>query len=153
MLEKGCENLVKHIQNAKMFGLPVIVAINHFITDSIAETELIRKKAIEAGANDAIPSSHWEFGGKGALELAESIVKVTSSSTKDSKEEFKFLYDLDRSIEEKIEIIAKEMYGAAGIQLSDKAQEKVQSYTNQVIRCNLPFNIKFVLILINFFFL
>ncbi|CAB4486814.1 FTHFS-domain-containing protein [Rhizophagus irregularis] len=131
MLKKGCENLVKHIQNAKMFGLPVIVAINHFITDSIAETELIRKKAIEAGANDAIPSSHWEFGGKGALELAKSIVKVTSSSTKDSKEEFKFLYNLDRSIEEKIEIIAKEMYGAAGIQLSDKAQEKIRSYTNQ----------------------
>ncbi|GBB88843.1 hypothetical protein RclHR1_15460003 [Rhizophagus clarus] len=131
MLEKGCENLAKHIQNAKMFGLPVIVAVNHFTTDSMAETELIRKKAIEAGADDALPSSHWEFGGKGALELAKAIVKVTSSSTKDNKQEFKFLYDLDKSIEKKIEIIAREMYGAAGIQLSDKAQEKIQSYTNQ----------------------
>src|SRR5581483_48164 len=127
MLEKGCENLVKHIQNAKMFGLPVIVAINHFTSDSTAETELVRKKAIEAGADDALSSSHWEFGGKGALELAKSIVKATSLSNK-SSEEFKFLYDLDKPIEKKIEIIAKEMYGANGIQLSDKAKEKIQSY-------------------------
>ncbi|RIA98706.1 formate--tetrahydrofolate ligase-domain-containing protein [Glomus cerebriforme] len=131
MLEKGCENLIKHIQNAKMFGLPVIVAINHFITDSPAETELICKKAIEAGAEYAVPSSHWEFGGKGALELAKSIVKVTNSSTESTKEKFKFLYDLNKSIEEKIEVIAKEMYGADGIQLNDKAKEKIQRYTDQ----------------------
>ncbi|CAG8559950.1 12469_t:CDS:10 [Funneliformis mosseae] len=130
MLEKGCENLVKHIQNAKKFGLPIIVAVNQFITDSSAELELIRKKAIEAGADDAVPSSHWEFGGKGALELAKSIVKVTSTA-KIVKGDFKFLYDLDKSIEEKIEIIAKEMYGADGIELNDEAREKIQRFTNQ----------------------
>ncbi|CAI2183120.1 4892_t:CDS:10 [Funneliformis geosporum] len=130
MLEKGCENLVKHIQNAKKFELPVIVAINQFITDSSAELELIRKKAIEAGADDAVPSSHWEFGGKGALELAKSIVKVTSTA-KSVKGNFKFLYDLDKCIEEKIEIIAKEMYGADGIELTDEARKKIQRFTNQ----------------------
>ncbi|CAJ0824908.1 5773_t:CDS:10 [Entrophospora sp. SA101] len=129
LLEKGCSNLVKHIQNAKKFGLPVVVAINQFTTDTQNELDLIRKIAIESGAKDALPSTHWSHGGKGALDLAKAIVEATNSSSSDKK--FKFLYGLDKSIVEKIEIIAKEMYGADGIELSDLAKQKIETYTKQ----------------------
>ena len=98
IFEKGCDNLIEHIQNATKFGLSVIVAINYFTTDITAKSELICKKAIKAGADNAVLSSHWKFGAKGALELAKSIVKVTSTSIECTKEEFKFLYDLNRKV-------------------------------------------------------
>src|SRR5687768_5643911 len=78
-------------------------------TDTQNELDLIRKIAIELGVKDALPSTHWSHGGKGALDLAKAIVEATNSSSSDKK--FKFLYELDKSIIEKIEIIAKEMYG------------------------------------------
>ncbi|CAG8532073.1 8054_t:CDS:10, partial [Racocetra fulgida] len=135
LLEKGCVNLVKHIKNAKKYGLPVVVAINKFTSDTRAEHELIRKIAIEAGANDAIPAAHWALGGEGAIELGKAIIKATTDKTE--KREFKFLYDVNKPIVEKIEIIAKEMYGADGIELSEKAIEKVERYTKQGF-ANLP---------------
>ncbi|CAG8491641.1 12802_t:CDS:10 [Ambispora leptoticha] len=133
LLEKGCANLIKHIQNAKKFMLPVVVAINQFTTDTEAELALVRKIAIEAGADDAVPASHWANGGAGATELAKAIIRATSKPQKD----FKFLYELDKSIVEKIEIIAKEMYGGSDISLSDRAKEKVEIYTKQGF-ANLP---------------
>ncbi|CAG8507321.1 2821_t:CDS:10, partial [Scutellospora calospora] len=135
LLEKGCVNLVKHIQNAKKYGLPVVVAINKFTTDTQAELELIRKIAIDAGANDAVPAEHWALGGEGAIDLGKAIIKATTD--KSEKQEFRFLYDVNRPIVEKIEIIAKEMYGADGIELSEKAIEKVERYTKQGF-ANLP---------------
>ncbi|CAG8718577.1 14080_t:CDS:10, partial [Dentiscutata erythropus] len=135
LLEKGCINLVKHIQNARKYGLPVVVAINTFTSDTQAEHELIRKVAIEAGASDAVPSAHWELGGEGAIELGKAIIKATTN--KEEKREFRFLYDVNKPIVEKIEIITKEMYGADGIELSEKAIEKVERYTKQGF-ANLP---------------
>ncbi|CAG8533741.1 670_t:CDS:10 [Acaulospora morrowiae] len=135
LLEKGCENLVKHIQNARKYGLPVIVAINKFTADTESELSLIRKISIEAGATDAVPTSHWELGGAGAVELGKAIIKATEDETE--KREFKFLYDVEKPIVEKIEIIAKEMYGADGIELSELSKEKVKLYTQQGF-ANLP---------------
>ncbi|KAJ3118800.1 tetrahydrofolate synthase [Phlyctochytrium bullatum] len=129
LLEKGCGNMAKHISNARRFGVPVVVAINRFSADTDAEVELVRKKALEAGAFDAVPCFHWAKGGEGALELAKAIVSVTSE---ESTASFKFLYDLEESITKKIETIAKEMYGADGISLSELAQQKIELYTKQV---------------------
>ncbi|RIB06972.1 FTHFS-domain-containing protein [Gigaspora rosea] len=135
LLERGCVNLVKHIQNARKYGLPVVVAVNKFTSDTQNELELIRKIAIEAGASDAVPTTHWTLGGEGAIDLGKAIIKVTADKTK--KREFKFLYDVSKPIIEKIEIIAKEMYGADGIELSEKAIKKVERYTKQGFT-NLP---------------
>ncbi|KAI9207432.1 formate--tetrahydrofolate ligase-domain-containing protein [Polychytrium aggregatum] len=132
LLEKGCENMAKHIQNAKKFGMPVVVAINRFSTDTDAEMEVVRRKALEAGAFDSVACSHWADGGAGAVDLAEAVVKASAS-----EKEFKFLYDLDLGIEEKIATIAREMYGADGIELSEAARKKIETYTAQGF-ANLP---------------
>jgi len=125
LLEAGCCNLVKHIQNAVSFGVPVVVAINRFKFDTDAEIELVRKAAIAAGAEDAVMSNHWAEGGAGAVKLAEAVVKACEKPSK-----FKFLYDLNIGIKEKIEIIAKKIYGAAGVEYSPIAEEKIKLYTS-----------------------
>ncbi|KAJ3549431.1 hypothetical protein NMY22_g884 [Coprinellus aureogranulatus] len=125
-LKEGCKNLVKHIQNSKKFGVKVIVAINQFATDSEAELALVREEALAGGADAAVVSNHWAKGGAGAKDLAEAVINVCEGES-----QFKFLYDLDRSIEEKIEIISKEIYGADGITLSEKAQAQVDTFTRQ----------------------
>ena len=98
---------------------------------------VVRECALEAGALDAVPSTQWAQGGAGALPLATAVVNACEKS---KKEDFKFLYDLDLSIEQKIETIAKEMYGAAGIELSELAKKKVALYTAQVSGCSVYFN-------------
>ncbi|MCD6519572.1 MAG: formate--tetrahydrofolate ligase [Anaerolineae bacterium] len=123
-LEKGCANLVAHINIAKQFGIPVVVAINRFTTDTDAEIELIRKIAIDAGAEDAVPSEHWAKGGAGARELAEAVVKACEKPSN-----FQFLYPLDIPIKEKIEIIATKVYGADGVDYLPEAERKIQLYT------------------------
>ncbi|KAI7881761.1 FTHFS-domain-containing protein [Lichtheimia hyalospora FSU 10163] len=125
-LEKGCSNLVKHIENAKKFGISVIVAINRFTSDTDAEMELIRKLSLNAGADDAVACDHWARGGLGAVDLGKSVIDACE---KDKK--FKFLYDLDLPIENKIEIICKDIYGADGIELSDAAKKQIETYTQQ----------------------
>ncbi|KAJ3083515.1 tetrahydrofolate synthase, partial [Quaeritorhiza haematococci] len=135
LVEKGCENLARHVQNAKKFGLPVVVAVNRFSTDTDAEIEIVRKKSLEAGAFDAVACDHWAKGGEGALDLATAVVKATTEGGKG--DEFKFLYDVELPIVEKMEIIAKEMYGADGIELSELAKSKVERYTAQGFG-NLP---------------
>jgi len=98
-------------------------------SDTDAELEAIRVAALEAGADAAVPSWHWGEGGKGAIELAKAVVETCNSD----KQSFQYLYDLHTSITEKIEIVAKEIYGADGIELSEEAQHKVELYKSQVL--------------------
>ena len=124
LLEKGCGNMVAHIKNAKRFGIPVVVAVNKFKDDTDAEIELVRKIAKEAGAEDAVMSNHWAEGGAGAVELGKAVIAACQQPS-----DFKFLYPLDISIKEKIEIIAKEIYGADGVEYSPEAEKQIETYT------------------------
>jgi formyltetrahydrofolate synthetase len=124
LLEKGAVNLVKHIENAKLFGVPVCVAVNSFKFDTKAEVELIRKLALEAGAEGAFACTHWANGGKGALELAEAVVAASKKP-----KAFEFLYPLDWPIKKKIETIAARIYGADGVDYSPEAEAKIALYT------------------------
>ena len=124
LLRAGLGNLEAHIKNALSFGIPVVVAVNSFADDTEAEVELVRQAAINAGAEDAQVSRHWMEGGAGAVALAEAVVKVAEKTS-----DFKFLYPLDLSIKEKIEIICKEIYGADGVDYSPEAEEKIEIYT------------------------
>ncbi|MCJ1485688.1 tetrahydrofolate synthase [Schaereria dolodes] len=132
ILRKGCVNLKKHISNAREYGVPVVVAINKFETDTEAEVAVVREQALAAGADDAIPANHWAEGGKGAVELAKGVI---ASSTKDKN--FKLLYDLNGSVQERIERIGKIMYGADKVEFSELAQKKVDTYEKQGFG-NLP---------------
>lgn len=127
LLRAGCSNLGKHIANARAYGLPVVVAINKMSSDSDKEHQVIREEALKAGAVDAIVSNHWEEGGLGAIDLAKGVIEASNSIDK----EFKFLYDTAPSVEEKINIIAKEMYGAGEVEFLPEAQKKVELYTKQ----------------------
>lgn len=133
VLRKGCVNLKKHIENARAYGVPVVVAINKFVTDTDAEVAVIREEAIAAGAEDAIMSNHWAEGGRGAVKLAEGVIAASQKS----KDNFKLLYTLDGSVQERIETIAKRMYGADAVEFSELAQKKVDTYTRQGFG-NLP---------------
>lgn len=132
LLEAGCGNLKKHIENTKKFGVPVVVAINRFTSDSDAEMALIRRIALEAGADDAVACDNWAKGGLGAIDLGQAVIQSCSKPTN-----FKYLYNVDDDIETKITTIAREMYGADGIELSDLAKEKIATYTRQGFG-NLP---------------
>jgi len=123
-LEAGCENLVKHIENARMFGVPVVVAANRFTEDTEAEIELIRDKAVAAGAQGAYLSDVWAKGGEGGIELAEAVIAAC-----DKPSDFKFLYDLEAPIKEKIEAIATRIYGADGLDYAPLAERKIETFT------------------------
>jgi formyltetrahydrofolate synthetase len=123
-LEKGSANLVAHIRIAKSYGVPVVVAVNHFHTDTDNEVELLRKIATEAGAEDAVKTEHWAKGGEGAMDLAEAVVKAAAQP-----KDFSFLYPLDMSIRDKIEMIATRVYGADGVDFMDDADKKIRLYT------------------------
>ncbi|MFH0802420.1 MAG: formate--tetrahydrofolate ligase, partial [bacterium] len=97
-VEKGAENLIKQIENMLLFGVPVVVSINRFATDTERELDLIRKIAVEAGAEDAVPGDYWARGGEGARNLAEAVVRACEKPSS-----FRFLYPLELSIKEKIE--------------------------------------------------
>ncbi|KZP01183.1 FTHFS-domain-containing protein [Calocera viscosa TUFC12733] len=126
-LREGTKNLGKHIQNTKKFGIKVIVAINQFTTDTPAEIELVRKAALEYGADAAVASNHWAEGGQGAINLAKAIVDACEQGEPD----FKFTYPLNIPIADKIEAICKEIYGADGITLSEQALKQIETYTAQ----------------------
>lgn len=124
LLRAGLGNLQHHIKNALRFGVNVVVAVNSFKTDTQAEVELVRQAAVEAGAEDAVVATHWMDGGAGALKLAEAVVRAAEKTTN-----FRFLYPLDWSIKQKIEIIATEIYGADGVDYLPEAEAKIELYT------------------------
>eukprot|EP00064_Thunnus_orientalis_P007149 superscaffoldBa00000779_g7168 len=132
LLEKGCSNMRKQIENAKHFGVPVVVAVNAFKTDTMAELELVCNMAKAAGAFDAVRCSHWAEGGAGAVALGQAVQRATEAPSS-----FKFLYDLELPIADKIRIIAQKIYGADDIELLPEAQQKVELYTKQGFG-NLP---------------
>ena len=119
----GSDNLQVHIRNAKRFGIPVVVAVNKFPTDTTAEIELVKKLAMVSGAETAVMSDHWADGGDGAKELAQAVVEACEKPS-----DFKFLYDLDQPIKKKIEIICKEMYNAADVTYEPLAERQIKSY-------------------------
>jgi len=121
LVEKGCENLVAHIETVKKSGVRPVVCINGFYTDTKAEIELVRKVAEENGALAAV-SEHWLKGGEGAIELAEAVISAC-----DEQNDFKFLYELDTPLRKRIELIAKEVYGASGVTYTKTAMEKAKA--------------------------
>ncbi|MCD4814579.1 formate--tetrahydrofolate ligase [bacterium] len=122
-LIKGCENLQQHIHAVKLHGVPVVVALNRFQTDTDHEIELVKKQALQFGATAAVPSDVHARGGEGGRELAEAVVAAA-----DQKSDFKFLYPLDASIKEKIETIAVQIYGASGVDYLPAAEKKIELY-------------------------
>jgi len=124
LLSKGLANLERHIQNARKFGVNVIVAINSFATDTESEVELIRASSIQFGAADAIKCTHWADGGAGTKKLAEAVVKAAKQ-----KSEFNYLYSLDAPVKEKIETIAREIYRADGVDYTPEAEEQIARFT------------------------
>ena len=125
-LEKGCENLEKQIENMKLFGIPVVVTLNRFDFDRDTEIEIVRKRAIAAGAEDAIPIEVHAKGGAGGHEAAEAICAAA-----DKGGDFHFLYRSRRSIKEKIETIATKIYGADGVDYLPDAEAKIKLFTEQ----------------------
>lgn len=122
-LEKGLPNLLKHIENiTNVFGLPVVVAINRFPTDTEAELALVREKCNELGVNVAL-SEVWGKGGAGGEELAKEVVRLCEQSS-----DMQFVYDTDMSIKEKIEAIATKIYGADGVDYTAKAESEIATY-------------------------
>ncbi len=124
LLEKGAGNLVKHIENAKMFGVPVVVAVNSFKYDTAEEVKLVQRIAEQAGAEGAVKCTHWMHGGKGAAELAEVVMAAAKKTN-----HFEFLYPLDWPIKKKIETIATKIYGADGVDYAPEAEAKIELYT------------------------
>ena len=117
---------------AKQFGIPVVVAVNRFKDDTPAELELIRSKAKEAGAEDAVTTNHWAEGGLGAVDLANAVVAACKKPSN-----FQFLYPLEASIKEKIETIVKKVYRGAAVEFSPEAEAQIERYTKQGFG-NLP---------------
>jgi formyltetrahydrofolate synthetase len=124
LLEKGLPNLAAHVRNALLFGVPTVVAVNRFASDTDAEVDLVRKAAIEAGAEDAVMSDHWAEGGAGAVRLAEAVMAACRKA-----KTFRFLYPLEWDIKKKIETIATRIYGADGVDYEAAAEAKVELYT------------------------
>jgi len=119
-VEKGCENLIHHIKTVKKAGINPVVCINHFYTDTDNEVKAVRRLAEEAGARVAL-SKHWQYGGEGAVEFADAVVEACNEPN-----DFKFLYELETPLRQRIELIAKEVYGADGVEYSAEALEKAK---------------------------
>jgi formyltetrahydrofolate synthetase len=132
LLEKGIENLQAHVENVQKFGIPAVVAINRFPTDTDNEVALLKKLAVQAGAEQAILAEHWAKGGVGAAELAEAVVAACEKPSN-----FQFLYPLDWGIKQKIEKIAKDIYGADGVSYDAAANQQIKNF-EQAGLSNLP---------------
>ncbi|HWR13584.1 MAG TPA: formate--tetrahydrofolate ligase [Terriglobales bacterium] len=126
LLQNGCTNLMKHIENVRKFGIPVVVAINRFSTDTDAEIEVVRRASLAAGAEDAVMTDNWAEGGAGAIQLGEAVMEACAKPS-----DFHFLYSDDASIKQKIECIVRAMYGGAGVEYSPEAEKKIELYTRQ----------------------
>ncbi len=124
-LGQGIENLEKHIENMQSFGLPLVVAINRFPHDTEAELELIRERCEKMGVEVAL-SEVWARGGEGGMELAEAVLRAL-----DEESDFKFLYDTDMPIKEKLETIATKIYGADGVNINNSLSRKIKRLEDQ----------------------
>ena len=122
-LEKGFANLEKHVENIRKFGLPVIVAINRFPADTEGELKLLEEKCRQIGVPVAL-TEVWARGGEGGLALAEGVLKLLE----EEKSNFNFLYELDLPLRDKIEKIAREIYGAEGVDFSSTAERQLDRY-------------------------
>ncbi len=122
LVEKGCENLFHHVETVKKSGIVPVVCINQFHTDTENEINLIKRLCAERGVRCA-RSNHWRYGGEGAVELAEAVVDACQE-----KPEIKFLYDLDMPLRERVERIAREVYGADGVDWAPLAVEKAKRF-------------------------
>jgi len=124
-LEKGIPNLLRHVNNiTKVYQLPCVVAINRFPTDTDAEIDFIIRKCRELGVNTVL-STVWAEGGKGGEDLAREVVRLCE----EEKGNFTFSYELDASIEEKLEAVTKKIYGGAGVALTPAAKKQAERLT------------------------
>jgi methylenetetrahydrofolate dehydrogenase (NADP+) / methenyltetrahydrofolate cyclohydrolase / formyltetrahydrofolate synthetase len=123
LLEAGMPNMIRHIENARKFGVPVVVAVNSFAADTEAEIRLVQKYAVQAGAEGAFKCTHWMHGGKGAVELGRAVMAAAKKP-----KNFRYLYPLEASLKDKIETIAR-FYGAEGVDYTPEAEAKIQLYT------------------------
>ncbi|MCH7556311.1 MAG: formate--tetrahydrofolate ligase [Planctomycetes bacterium] len=121
LVEKGCDNLIANIETVKKSGVRPVVCVNSFYTDTKAEIAIVRKIAEQNGALAAV-SEHWLKGGDGAIELAEAVIDACNETNN-----FKFLYELETPLRKRIELIAKEVYGANGVTYTDEALEKAKA--------------------------
>jgi formyltetrahydrofolate synthetase len=119
-VEKGCDNLIQHIKTVKKAGINPVVCINAFYSDTDNEIKAIKKLAEQAGARVAL-SRHWQYGGEGALELADAVIDACNEPNN-----FKFLYELSTPLRQRIEMIAQEVYGADGVEFSSDALVKAK---------------------------
>jgi methylenetetrahydrofolate dehydrogenase (NADP+)/methenyltetrahydrofolate cyclohydrolase/formyltetrahydrofolate synthetase/formate--tetrahydrofolate ligase len=126
LLKKGVCNVQRNIEIAKMFGIPVVVAVNSFATDTNKEINYVRKMCLEAGAEDAVRSDHWAKGGKGSIKLAKAVLAACEKPSN-----FQFLYPLDIPIKQKIETIAKKVYLADGVDYSELAEKQIALYEKE----------------------
>ena len=140
LVEKGLENMVHHINTIRKAGINPVVCINCFHTDTDAEVDLVRKAAEKAGARCA-KSTHWADGGDGALELADAVIDACNEEN-----EFKFLYPLETKLRNRVELIAKEVYGADGVSWDPAAEQKAKmleddpkydDYTTMMVKTHL----------------
>ncbi len=120
-VKKGSENLLKHIENLKKYGVPVVVGINAFVSDTEDEMDIVRKVCEKVGIK-AVTSKHWEFGGDGAMDLANEVVDTLDKT----KSNFKTLYDDNLSLEEKIKKVSTEIYGAKELEISTTAKKQIE---------------------------
>ena len=120
-VQKGSENLLKHIENLKKYGVPIIVGINVFVSDTEDEMDVVKKICEKVGVN-AVTSRHWEFGGEGAVDLANEVVDTLEKT----KSNFKTLYDDNLSLEDKIKKVATEIYGANELEISTTAKKQLK---------------------------
>jgi formate--tetrahydrofolate ligase len=122
LLEKGTENLFHHINNVKKSGIKPVVCINKFYTDTSEEIALLKNLCKERGVRCAL-SEHWQYGGEGARELAELVVEACDEPT-----ELNYLYDLSMPLRQRVETIAREVYGADGVDWAPLAVEKAERF-------------------------
>ncbi|HET7035339.1 MAG TPA: formate--tetrahydrofolate ligase [Thermomicrobiaceae bacterium] len=123
-LQAGLPNLEKQIENVRLFGVPAVVAVNQFPTDTPAEIDMVRQCALRAGALEAVPANVFSEGGKGAAELAEAVMRAT-----ERPKAFKFLYQLNEPIASKIEAIATKLYGAGQVEYLPTAERSIRQFT------------------------
>jgi formyltetrahydrofolate synthetase len=125
LLKKGLSNLTQHVENARKFGVPVVVAVNKFTSDTAAEIEVVKKAAMEAGAEAVAMSNVWAKGGEGGAELAEAVIAACEKPS-----DFRFLYPDEMSIKEKIETVAREIYRADGVDYTAEAEARIKLFTD-----------------------